>query len=56
MKKFRHFLAMIALVLAVCIFISSEPIQMVSAAVGTDMKLSKQYLSEVKMFYGTCRI
>ncbi|GEM_PF-3257713 len=52
MKKFRHFLAMIALVLAVCIFISSEPIQMVSAAVGTDMKLSKQYLSEVKMFYG----
>ena len=53
MKKFRHFLAMVALVLAISIFIASEPIQMVSAAVGQDLQLSKQYLSELKMFYGT---
>lgn len=53
MKKFRHFLAMVALVLIISIFIASEPCQMVSAAVGQDVKLSKQYLSELKMFYGT---
>ena len=53
MKKFRHFLAMVALVLTISIFIASEPCQMVCAAAGTDLQLSKQYLSELKMFYGS---
>lgn len=53
MKKFRHFLATVAFVLVISIFIASEPCQMVSAATGQDLQLSKQYLSDLKMFYGT---
>lgn len=52
MKKFSRFIAMIAFLLTVCIFVSSEPCQMVSAITGQDVVLSKQYLKEVKMFYG----
>ena len=52
MKKFRRFIAAVAFALAICMFISSEPFQMVSAVTGQDIVASKQYLSEVKMFYG----
>ncbi|WP_407386035.1 hypothetical protein [Ruminococcus sp.] len=52
MKRFSRFIAMIAFLLTICIFVSSYPCQMVSAVVGQDLQLSKLYLKEVKMFYG----
>ena len=52
MKKFRHLIAMIAMVLAVSLFVASESCQLVSAIAGQNVIDSKLYLSEVKMFYG----
>lgn len=53
MKKSGRFISLIALLLCVCMIICSEPFQLMSAAVGQNETLSKQYLKEVKMFYGT---
>ena len=53
MKKFSRFISIIAFLLVVCIFVSAEPCQLACAAAGQDIALSKKYLSEVKMFYGT---
>ena len=53
MKKLRRFLSVIALVLVASLCISSEAFQIVSYAVGEDIRDSKLYVSEVKMFYGT---
>ena len=53
MKKFsRIIIAITAFLLVFAIFVSAEPLQLASAAVGQDVALSKKYLSEVKMFYG----
>lgn len=52
MKNFRRFITTVAFALVICMFISSEPFQMVSAVTGQDLVASKQYLKEVKMFYG----
>ena len=48
----RHISAIIAFLLVVTLFITSEPFRIVSAAAGEDIRLSKLYLKEVKMFYG----
>ncbi len=53
MKRLRRFLTVIALVLVASLCISSEAFQIVSNAVGEDIRDSKLYISEVKMFYGT---
>lgn len=52
MKKLRRFLEIIAFVLVVSLCISSKSFQIVSSAVGEDIRDSKLYISEVKMFYG----
>jgi len=52
MKKLRRFLAVIAVVLAASLCVSSESFQIISSAVGDDIRDSKIYMSEVKMFYG----
>ena len=54
MKRFSRIITTItAILLVIGIFISAEPCQLVCAAEGQNLTLSKQYLSEVKMFYGT---
>ena len=53
MKRFSRIITTItAILLVIGIFISAEPCQLVCAAEGQNLTLSKQYLSEVKMFYG----
>ena len=44
--------AIIAFALVIVLFVTSEPLRIVSAAAGEDIRLSKLYLEEVKMFYG----
>ena len=51
MKKLKRFLAIIASVLAVSLFVGSEACQIIAYAVGQDVVDSKLYMSEVKMFY-----
>ena len=48
----KHISTIIAFALVIALFVTSEPFRIVSAAVGTDNRLSKLYLKEVKMFYG----
>ena len=48
----KHISAIIAFILVTALFVTSEPFRIVSAAAGEDIRLSKQYLKEVKMFYG----
>ena len=55
MKKLRRYLSIIAFVLVASLCISSEAFQIVSSAVGEDIRDSKLYMSDVKMFYGTSR-
>ena len=44
--------AIIAFALVIVMFVTSESFRIVSAAAGEDIRLSKLYLKEVKMFYG----
>ena len=55
MKKLRRFLTVIALVLVAGLCISSEAFQIVANAVGEDIRDSKLYIREVKMFYGSTK-
>lgn len=48
----KHISAIIAFVLVIAVFVTCEPFRIVSAAAGEDIRLSKLYLKEVKMFYG----
>lgn len=48
----RHISTIIAIALVIALFVTSEPFRIVSAAAGEDIRLSKLYLKEVKMFYG----
>ena len=52
MRKRRTIRAVIAFALVIALLGTSMPFRIVSAAVGEDISLSKQYLKEVKMFYG----
>ena len=48
----KHISAIVAIVLVLSLLFTSEAFQIASAAVGENNRLSKQYLKEVKMFYG----
>ena len=53
MKKLKLVSAAIALVLVLSIFFTSLPMQVLAAETGQNIQLSKLYLKEVKMFYGS---
>ena len=52
MKRTTVFTAVIAFVLAVCTFFTQPTLQPVYAVTTQEQAYAKQYLSEVKMFYG----
>ena len=48
----KRFCKLIAFLMTLCMLATYPAIQIVLAEVGQDIQLSKQYLKEVKMFYG----